>query len=826
MNPTAHGKAVCIQERFILFTIAMTGVSAELLLTRVLSLKYLSHAVYSIVAVAILGYGIGQTIISMDRKFDEGRRRSQVSGIMSLTALSLAAALFTILYLPTTNRIGDILPWGNYLSLVLSYILTAIPFIGIGAGLALLFRDRSDLAPTLYTIDLAGAVTGVVGYFILIDHLGALSATMLLSALLAFTGWLLGERPTHALLTTTILAVATAGLLLTPEANLDFSISHHKESDLFKRTDSRVSVERLEWYSQGRVELLKFPGGDFIERLEMPGTFDVSTDRKPEALYFATDGMAGTPVYNFADTSILPRPFTIPMEAPYLFLNEPSLMVLGAGGGRDLFMGRMHGARKMIGAEINAVTFRLMSHDLVHWTGNIYHDDRTEVRCVDGRFLARQIARSDPGSLDLIILNGVDSYNALSSGAYAYAESYLYTTEAIRDYLACLSDSGILNFNRWFYESLPRETLRLFVMASDELSALGIDPRSSIIVLEYRGWGILLVRKTPFTDNDLAGIRAYVSRLNSTRREVDETHIIYLAGRTDGFDASSVRTAPFHQFMSSFRDGHRDHFLAGYPVEVGSVTDDRPYFYKSYRTLDVLRRLNRLGETTYAGEEWPTVMQLIAFITCAMAIGIFFFLPLSGHARGFSGWHLSGWGLYFASLGMGFILLEMSLMQRFILILGHPMYSLVTCLAGILFGLGAGSSFWNGSSLHWKRWTFLCVLLMAILLAILHGFHDAISESVLAWPLVLRALFVAFVAAAVGFLAGGFYPLGLSRFGAHHPDLIPWAMAVNTGFTVSGSLVTILLSQAWGFRACLLAALVLYGIAFTSLRKLATHASP
>ena len=237
-----------------------------------------------------------------------------------------------------------------------------------------------------------------------------------------------------------------------------------------------------------------------------PGNFEINLRPLPEISYFSTNFLAGTPVYAMSPAGLAQnhsqvKLFSQRMEVPYALLNKPKVLVIGAGGGRDIFMAHTHGATQIIGAEINPGIVAEMSPGgkMYDYSGRIYTSENTKVYAIDGRHLVKILPAN---SMDLIVLNAADTFSGLSSGAYAYAESYLYTKNAMEDYLRVLKDGGMIEFVRWAFPEMPREELRLHAIALAALKSIGAKNPWDHIIIGLHGWSLFLIKKTPFTDKE------------------------------------------------------------------------------------------------------------------------------------------------------------------------------------------------------------------------------------------------------------------------------------------------------------------------------------
>ncbi len=557
------------------------------------------------------------------------------------------------------------------------------------------------------------------------------------------------------------------------------------------------------WQPLGRTDLYRMKGQEFRSSFfysTIP--FQVNIEPHPEFAYFVTNFLSGTPVYRYEvlgrkGTPFKTQSFSTIVELPYLLLKNPKVFVIGAGGGRDIFMARTHGAKEVIGAEVNTEIVRNMSKGgaAYIYSGKIY--DQGNIYPVD----ARHLVKTQPsGKFDYIILNGVDTFNGLSSGAYAYAESYLYTKEALKDYLRIMNDKGVLCFFRWLFKP-PRETLRLEAMAFQALKEMGIEhPWDNVLIFDANTWGLTLVRKTPFTAEEIEVLSTYASERKGRLLFPNKM------GPNDPFRF-------FNLYAQAYRDGKSRQFMSSYPYDISVVTDDKPFFYKYYKFY-----WDYLINPTIYHHTGPIIFwtQCFVLLQAVLFITLFIFVPLGMFKRvdsSLSGLRAGYFIAYFACLGLGYMFVEIPLMQKFVLFLGSPIYSISVVLAGLLFWTGMGSYLLPLVRDIIKKWSvgFIRFMIIGVLFLIFSFLNMTLFlEGIMAWPLWARILLIIILLAPAGCFLGLFFPTGLKAISKRDPGLMPWAWGINCGFSVLGSMLAIIIAQFMGFNFVLLAACIVY----------------
>ena len=412
----------------------------------------------------------------------------------------------------------------------------------------------------------------------------------------------------------------------------------------------------------------------------------------------------------------------------------------------------------------------------------------------DGRhYLATTDAR-----YDVIQLSGVDSYSGTPAAAHVFSESYLYTAEAFDLYLSRLSDGGILNMMRLEYTPV-REMLRALVTAVGALRRAGAaHPAEHVrmITAVPNNFAALLLKRTPFTPEEDERLAAWTGR---------SPHFALAAA-----PALNARRENLYQVFLDLDDAARERaFVALYPFDVSPARDDRPFFFRyslwwHLFSRDPVLRLNM------------PVMEL-SLLMLAAAIGLAallcVYLPVRLLLR--RGVHLPSrgrWAAFFVAIGLGFFAIEIALLQKFGLFLGHPNYALSVVLAALLVASGLGALVSGRLLRRLRELRFLAYVLAAVVLA----------EYLLALPLLPRldrlgfaprAALVSTLILPIGLCLGAFLPQGMERLKRVAPEFVPWAWGVNGVFSVLAPVVAVAVSISWGISALLLAALPVYLVA-------------
>jgi hypothetical protein len=486
---------------------------------------------------------------------------------------------------------------------------------------------------------------------------------------------------------------------------------------------------------------------------------------------------------------------------PYYLRPGAKTLVIGAGGGYDVARALASGSRNITAVEINPIIAnKIMRDRFVKESHRLYFRPEVHLVIEDGRSFVRRSTEK----YQVLQATLVDTWASTAAGAFALSENNLYTTDAFYDYLTHLTPDGMLVFTRWGFDP-PRESLRLVTLAMDALARLGqTDPARHVMVVrddasKLYGWGAqdtVLISLEPFTGADIAHAKQLLSE---TRLEP-----VYLPGGGSNTAFSQLLTSP-----------HPPSFWRSYRYDVSPVSDDRPFFFYTVQPRD-LWNFVMTASTESADYKVNRAIPLL-FALIAVSIGatlLILILPrlvLGTRLPKQQGVFL--FLMYFLCLGAGYILIQVALIQKFVLLLGHPTYALTVIVFSMLVASGAGS-FWSRRIIAGSDARLMRVLAgVAVLVAVLAFAAPALTAGAVSWPLPAKMLITALAIAPAAFLMGMPFPSGLRRLEEHHSPSVRWAWSLNAAASVLGSGGAIVLAIYTGLQATLLFGGALYLIA-------------
>jgi len=786
-----------------LFLLALSVLLTEVCLTRIFSVLSWHHFAYLIISLALLGFGAAGSYLTVSRRFADGEVAPARLG-----PFAWLYAVSTVLAVALASRIrfypADIVLYGDYsngLSLLFLYVVVGLPFFFAGVCIGRLVAMAGDRVNQFYFADLLGAGVGALVGLVTINHLGAVTGIFLSAALASLAACLLGaggvrwRRWAYGL---TLLG--TAGLTLAGSRTELLPLQYPPSKDLFRRENQ---VEFSRWHVVGKIDICRPHqgywsfGGALARRYTGP---------RPTVQGIYQDGAAPTGIMYVEDD-----PGGVEILGEYLqgvaYTVQPArqALVIGVGGGIDALIAMHHGVERIVGVDLNPVTVHAVKHRYRDRCPALWQGDRFEMVVAEGRHYLTRTGRR----FDVIQLSGVDTFTALSSGAYALSESFLYTREAMRDYWDHLADDGILSFSRWLFDP-PRETLRLVTTQTAMLVEAGVtEPQRHVVVLAgpaYTGrspWAETLLKRSPFTEQQVAALARWA--------EDRGFEVLY--------DPYHERDNAFNAFLGADAAG-RDRFIADYTFNIRPTTDDDPFFFQFYRWKSVFGLAS--GKSGLAGSTGgygitrvPLGFLILGFSLVQMLVLslIFIVVPLWMGARlRSSGRGRVGVLIYFAALGLGFMFIEIALLQKFSVFVGGPVYSMAITLASILVFSGVGS--YVARAFRKRPGRGLAVALAALLVATVAEMlllNHALPH-LMGLSLPMRWLVTAVGLLPMGLLMGMPFPTGLRLVERMDESIRPWAWGVNGFATVIGSMLCVLVSIHAGFTTALASAMGIYAV--------------
>ncbi len=769
-----------------LFFVALATLMYEILLTRIFSVTMWYHFAFVAVSVAMFGLSVGGIVVYLfPGLFTQERTRQH----LTISALLFAATVIIsfVIHLRIPFLADESL--AGLASVALTYVVISVPFFFSGTCVCLVLTRFSRQVSKLYAADLAGAALGCILLLYVLDFSDG-PATMLVVAFLASLGAVCFSRdiPLQKLRRMawvySLLFLAFAGVQTVsawngrPFIRIVWAKGQPQGVPLYEKWNS---FSRIRVYGDGKTP-------------EKPFGWGLSTtyppERKIRQLTLDIDSNALT-VLTFFDGDYEPLDFLkyeVTNLAHYI-RGDGQVLVVGAGAGRDVLSALVFGQKSVVGLELNQNILDAVNSEFGDFTGHLHRlPGVTFVQDEARSYMARSQDR-----FDIIQISMIDTWAATAAGAFVLAEHSLYTLEGWRIFLEHLAPNGVLTVSRWNFGDRPGEVYRLVSLASAALSQWGVrNPREHMVIVRRMGpretdgvligVATLLVSQEPFSEKDLNMLEEVSQRMQfevvlSPRFALDST----FAALANGEDP--------------------ERHSARLSLNLAPPTDDSPFFFQMLRPRDVIRQKSWEGpEAVYNLKAVRVLGALLVTVIVLTILCILLPLSLKGKKESLQG--ALPLFVFFSAIGLGFMLVEISQMQRLIVFLGHPSYALSVVLFALLLSSGLGSLFTERIGPPAARRRGLLPLLLLIAALFLFGMTTPQTLSALQGSTTpLRILVATAILFPVGFFMGMAFPIGMKVASTKASSLTPWLWGMNGATSVCASVLAVVIALSYGISA-------------------------
>ncbi|GAB4343566.1 MAG: hypothetical protein Kow0099_22120 [Candidatus Abyssubacteria bacterium] len=764
--------------------ISLSILMLELSLTRIFSVTMWYHFAFVAISVALFGISLsGLVVFLFERAFPKEKLAGHLSLFSGLMAVSIVVALFVVLRTPFNPR----LTVDGVLTSGLIYGAVTVPFFLGGVCISLLLWRHADRVGSLYFSDLLGASVGCLATLVALNTFTGPQVVLLAAVISAGAGVFFSIPRADRRMTIAASALFALAMLV-----FLFNRSVVLTELLAVKNPSKAGQVRSryplfeDWNSFSRVTVMPLanqPAFGWGLSLNFRGYH-------PPQLGMVIDAAAGMQLIGF-DGDLRKARF---LKYDLTFLvhwlkDDAKVLIIGPGGGRDVLAALVFEQNKVTGVEVNPIIVRVVRDEFADFVGHLYQRPDVKIHVDEGRSF---ISRSDE-EFDIIQASFIDTWASTSSGAFALTENNLYTLEAFREYLSRLRPDGMLSFSRWHHEAAPGETLRLAALAIESLESIGVDDPARHVFIARKGFWLgdgpdgiatIIVKKSPFTEPEIKRAHEVCERM--------------------GFEVvSSPGSIESPLFRRLFDKQQRERLYQEYPLVVEPPTDDKPFFFHMARVEDVLWKRLEQGRTQYNVKAVEVLVNVfVAILTLAV---LFLILPLFLFRSEKPRELIKRWRylMFFILIGLGFMMTEIPLIQRFTLFLGHPIYALSVILFSLLLFSSIGS-------LTTRRITrprsFLIkglVVLVVLLIAYVHILPPVI-HTLIDLPTIAKIPLTVLLIAPLGLLMGMPFPLGIKLTSKNAEFLIPWCWSLNGAFSVFGSVASMMVSVSHGFTVTMM----------------------
>src|SRR5579859_6022618 len=782
-----------IPERTLLAGLALTSFAAlllELALTRLFSVVLFYHFAFLAISIALLGLGAGGVFAYLLKaRLSKLATRTVAAYLCSANAIVVVGMLEVVLHVPVALNVSG----RNFLRLTELYLAAAVPFFLTGLLFSIIFARETSRIPRLYGADLCGGALACLAVVPLLNWVGGPNVILVSGIALASAAAIWAETRA-ARRNAAVLALALVVLIAANHSGRFIDVVYAK--GMFR---DPTWVEFASWNALSRVEV----------------------DRQGQAKAIVIDADASTYIMNadlkhWHDTEWERDLMSAPPALANVLRPHGEFAIIGPGGGVDVLRAVANGSPSVTGIEINPIiATTIMRQRYADYSQHLYQRSDVHIQVTDGR----SFLRSTPQQFDVVQMTLVDTWASTAAGAFALSENNLYTVEAFREYFNHLKPDGMIAITRWEFRH-PREALRVVAVAMEALHRLGVaNPSRNFIVASQGSLDedgipvVVLAKKTAFTIPEESAVTAHFDRYS----ELDPLYLPSEPGHN-----------PFSDLIAS-NDPYG--FARGYAYNVAPVNDNAPFFFFTLKARQIL------GEKGLReGIDWKVnlgvLVLLLVLVISLIAVLAFLVLPLAlkGGKTRQSPLPL----LYFVAVGLGYILVEIAFIQRFVLFLGHPTYALTVVIFLLMLSSGAGSLL---SRLWLPRarmgWIPHALVILTLLADVF--FLPGRLATLVGLDFGYRLLISGVLLVPLGFVMGMPFPTGLraiagtpapefSAAQAASDNAVEWAWAMNAAASVLGSVLAMVIAIQFGLTVTLACGAAAYLLALAIMPALSAKA--
>ncbi len=782
--PTSQSTSQPLKNTTLIAGIALSSFAAlllELSLTRLFSVVLFYHFAFLAISIALLGLGAGGVFSYLQkRRLDQIDPRDIAMMAAALTAITIPGVLEIVLHTPVSLNLTA----GNFLRLSAIYASAAVPFFLTGVQFSAVFARMPQRISQLYGADLAGGALACMAVVPLLNWIGAPNAILLSSFVAAVAAVVWSTKPRARKRSGVLAALLLVAIILNHSG---------KVADIiWAKGVRRKNVEFARWNAISRVEVDRQADGARVIVIDADAnTYIMNADPK-----------------EWAGSDWQKRLMASPPAVVNVLRPHGDYAIIGPGGGVDVLRAVASGSPNVTGIEINPIIVdTIMRGRYAEFANHLYESPSVHIHVSDGRSFIRNASQQ----FDVLEMTLVDTWASTAAGAFALSENNLYTTEAFREYFEHLKPDGLLAITRWEFRE-PREALRVASVAMNALHQLGVEDVSShfIVVSQDRldedGINVgVFAKRSPFTPQEEEAVRQHVA----SNRPME---VLY---SPSGHEQNA--------FSELIRSGDPSAFSANYAFNVTPVTDNKPFFFFTLKPGQILNMQTRHSM------DWKVNLgvAVLAMLLVISILAVLAFLILPLLLRSGKSATPPGALLYFVAIGLGYILVEIAFIQRFVLFLGHPTYALTVVVFLMLLSSGAGSVLsrrWLVNPANLRVPIAIIILALAPYVAVLPNILFRLVGTPFLGKLAISALLLTPLALVMGMP----FPGGLRFIGGEGEasNSIEWAWAMNAGSSVLGSVLAIVIAIECGLNVTLACGAAAYVIALLLRGKLLARTHP
>jgi spermidine synthase len=777
LNP---GKISLVKVSFSVSLLSAAIIAFQLSLIQILSIIQWHHFAYMVISVALLGFGAAGAVLALTKKFFTERAELILPGLMTLSGLTMA--LSVSLSQIEAIRFDSYLLFADYShlwKLIITYLLFFIPFFLSALAIGIIFIKHIDRIGTLYFANMFGSgLGGVAAVFLMWIFLPEKLPAVI--AAIAFAAGVIIVPKQQRNVFTFIVTVTVAVLAFMYISPGRLQLSEFKSlSKTLNLPDSKIILKESSPY--GLIEIvttpylryapglsITFPGVVSVENAafnngEWVGPLISTNGESPNYLLFTTDNVA------------------------FSTDKRKDILVLGSATGRQVNIALLNNAERIISVEQNKALINLLEGKLAARVDFLFGDNRVRPQNIS----PRTFLLSTKQKFDLIMLPVIDAFGG-SSGMYALQEQYLLTTESFNEMLSALNRNGVISIST--YIDYPyRNPLKILATFAEVFERRKIaNPKDYIAAIKNWNTITFLIKKDPLTNTDTDSIKSFCNRMNFDVLLLPEIN------DEEREKFNKLQDKSLYSMLDAVLQSkeEREKLFNEYPFNIKPATDNQPYFsqFLQWSTIPLLADL--FGNQSVPFFEVGYLLMYLTFIQITLLAILLIMIPL--FKLGFKGGSKLRTLTYFSGLGLGYMFIEIILIQRFTLYFGNVIYAaaLVVCLMLVSSGFGSLVS----QKITPKPYRIILIVGIIIVSFIIYAlFLSGWLRTTIGFSLTAKIILSFLWIAPPAFFMGMPFPLGLRKLSASNDLQVPWAWGINGVFSVVSAVLATIIAVELGF---------------------------
>lgn len=773
--------------------LSVSIISYQLLLIQILSIVQWYHFAYMIISIAMLGFGIAGTIISLFRNFLINRS-DVLLPVFILTSLFLMVLAIAISQTDFIRFDSYLLfaDYGHIPKLILTYLIFMLPFLFGALSIGIVFVKYVDKIGTLYFANMLGSgIGGIITIFLMWNFFPEqLPSVIALISLIAGLILIPKKQIIFFSIFTIITLSSIAYFYLNP---FTLKVSEYKSISRILNLPETEIVKR-ESSPYGLLEIVNTPYLRYAPGLSLKYSGVILVNN---AAFNNGDWLG--PLISAGNDSLNPVEYSTEM-LPYVITKNENALILGSGTGRQIITALINKVKTITAVESNRALMSLLTNEFQNEVDSVYTNSSVKIENIS----PRTYILSSQEKYDLITLPIIDAFGG-TSGMFSLQEQYLLTVESFSDMWDRLNDDGIITITTWIDYPF-RNPLKIIATLSEMLWRQNINEHEEHIAA-IKNWNTITIsiKKSPLTQQEIESVRIFCNEMNFDPVILPGIHQAERERFNQLQDGSLY--VLIDRILSSQEE--REKVYNEYSFNIRPATDNQPYYsqFLMWQSIPLLAEL--FGDQSVAFFEVGYLILYITFAQIVLLALLLIMVPL--FKLGFKGGKKFNTLVYFSGLGVGYMFIEIILIQRFTLYFGNVIYAAAAVVCLMLVSSGIGS--FVSQRIQIKNKSFILVLSVIIFSLMVYTlFLSDILKMTIGNDLTVKIIISALIIAPPAFFMGMPFPLGLRLLSSNSETSaqIPWAWGINGMFSVVATVLVTIVAIELGFVWVMLFAIGAY----------------